>query len=199
MIADELARLASWRPADTKTSDRPQCVAGRFGGMASEEKDGGEGSGSAKRFKPYRSILKFSSAPSRLATASTATTSSEELSTEATPKPIRKVGPPWRRRVGAAFLALQTEDEQIDFELDEVEEERYIDILERVFDHFSSTPIGAEQEIIDMSPSSGDMIPEMSWSIDSERRRGFVEGDKEVAYESTDKAVRTGSSTSRTA
>lgn len=140
-----------------------------------------EGIGFAQ-FKPYQSILNFPSVSSNSSSTGTGPTESNKTSLRISNDP------PWRRAVGHAFFDLDSElDVIVETQLeDAADSNRYMDLLERTFEAFACPSVGALQDVIDCAV--GPMQAVEGWSVDSEPRRGHVEGDKEIAYDTVNAA-----------
>jgi len=120
-----------------------------------------------KAFKPYSSILKFTSAPARLQHSPSATD--------------KKASPPWRRAVGRAHFSS-------DFLEDQGREEDggYSVILERTFAGFSDEIIGSDVPVVDFRA----LDVEADWGID-EHPGPQVAGEKGVLYDVADEVAHT--------
>ncbi|ORY32529.1 hypothetical protein BCR39DRAFT_375744 [Naematelia encephala] len=148
--------------------------AGRSGGGSWFSNNGGGSS-----FEPYRSVLKFVSAPARdTRKEEQPTVQEEEVSIY---KRRKSVVPPWRRPVGAAFFLLNSEfgrlyGEQISVKI----ADEYARLVERSFEGFSDIRVGSDVEVVrEMVEREG--ID--AWEIDQVPTRDLIEGVKEVMYE----------------
>jgi hypothetical protein len=119
-------------------------------------------------FKPYTSILKFTSAPARLQHAD---------NTE-----LKKAAPPWRRAVGRVHFTTDYMD--CDSSLEDGE---YGEILACTFAGFSDEVIGLDVPVVDFGRSKA----EVDWSIDEHPGPPQVAGGKDVMYDVTDETVHT--------
>ena len=109
-------------------------------------------------FKPYTSILTFSSSPSRDNDAG----SSDEK---------RKVAP-WRKAVGRAYFAVDLGVVR------RQDEDAYEEMMERTFAGFSDEVIGADVPITDFSV----LKEEADWAVDEHPSGPQVPGEKSVLY-----------------
>lgn len=120
-------------------------------------------------FKPYRSILNFSSSSTRGA--------NEDEDEDAGQQPLgatdRHLLPPWRRAVGSAFFSLEHDH----FAGETVP--GYAELLERTFAGFSDEVIGADVAIVDFRTVDHDT----SWDIDEDPEVAHVNGGGPVLYE----------------
>ena len=125
----------------------------------------GDGLGS---FKPYRSVLRFPSAPTR----------SDGVDEQPRKRP-RSDFPPWRQPVGTAFFLLNSEFARLYGEdIPSEEADVYAAVLERTFRNFGEEKTGFDQVV-----GEWDGAGDMAWTLADEPMRGWVEGDKEVIYE----------------
>ncbi len=128
--------------------------------------------GSREAFKPYRSILKSISAPTRPGDSEY-------------PVKKRKIGkqlPPWRRPDGTAFFLLNSEFARLYGEAIPLgEENMYALLVERMFRNFTSEKAGSDVEVegIVVSPN-GDRY--VGWTVDELPMRARVEGDSGILY-----------------
>lgn len=141
--------------------------------MASESQNGDTGvENDQPSFKPYKSILKFSSSSSR-----PRQDQDEPNVNEVVVRP-----PPWRRPVGTAFFR-----HVIDFGNDAIEpslDSSYAEMMERTFAGFSDEIIGADVPIIDFRNDGTDA----SWGIDEDPDIPLVTGERPVLYHTADDA-----------
>ena len=127
--------------------------------MAGQSSEQGSGIGvedstTPSKFKPYTSILTFSTAPIR----------------DAPPSKKRKVAP-WRRAVGRAHFAL-------DIEVERKDEDGFTEMMEWTFWGCSDEIIGSDIPIIDFT-AKGD---EADWEVD-ENPGPQVPGEQGVLYD----------------
>jgi hypothetical protein len=131
--------------------------------MASQSSDGsGIGPGPTEPrsgFKPYTSILTFSSSPTR--------------DHDASPSTKKKELAPWRRAVGRAYFAIDIEDG-----IGEEHEDAFGEMMERTFAGFSDEVVGADIPITDFSV----LKEEPDWAVDDHPSGPQVPGEKSVLY-----------------
>jgi hypothetical protein len=126
-------------------------------GEQSEQGSGVEDSSTPSKFKPYTSILTFSTAPVR---------------DEPSPPPSKKRKlAPWRRAVGRAHFAL-------DLEVERKDEDGFTEMMEWTFSGCSDEIIGSDIPIIDFT-AKGD---EGDWEVD-ENPGPQVPGEQGVLYD----------------
>jgi hypothetical protein len=130
--------------------------------MAGEQSEQGSGIGvedstAPSKFKPYTSILSFSTAPIR---------------DDPSPPPSkrRKIGP-WRRAVGRAHFAL-------DLEVEKEDEDGFTEMMEWTFSACSDEIIGSDIPIIDFTAKRD----EADWEVD-ENPGPQVPGEQGVLYD----------------
>ncbi|RXK40126.1 hypothetical protein M231_02583 [Tremella mesenterica] len=134
---------ASYRPSRPQSLDR---------GMASEP---------ANRrpdtpFEPYKSILRFSSLPTR-------SHSVNNGNVEQVPdgeKPVKRKIPPWRRAVGRYFFDLSSRGAPLSDALGTGQWDEHAAILESTFAGFSDGPVGLDVPVIDTD--------EVTWEVEEE-------------------------------
>jgi hypothetical protein len=128
--------------------------------MASQQSEQGPGvedSTTPSKFKPYASILTFSTAPIR---------------DEPSPPPSKKRKlAPWRRAVGRAHFAFGVEVEM-------AEEDQYAEMMEWTFSACSDEIIGSDIPIIDFAARRD----EADWEVD-ENPGPQVPGEQGVLYD----------------
>ncbi|KAK1924143.1 hypothetical protein DB88DRAFT_472707 [Papiliotrema laurentii] len=196
------ACIAFRREEDPEASHRHPGVAGGSGGMARIEQAGrggevGEGSGGVSvngGFRPYRSIIpSLSPSPSPSPPTPRSPPSTSTFSSTTTPHAFSPQSPtkrpkldpsppspgvaPWRAAVGRGFFALPNDPSS---SLLPGEEDLYVDILLKTFSNFNDDPVGAEAERLALS---GDSMDSGDWFVDVEAKRGVVDGDPEVIYD----------------
>jgi hypothetical protein len=110
-------------------------------------------------FKPYTSILTFSSSPTR--------------EHDASPSTQKRKLAPWRRAVGRAHFAIDIEDG-----IGEEHEDAFEEMMERTFAGFSDEVVGADIPITDFSLSK----EEADWAVDDHPSGPQVPGEKSVLY-----------------
>lgn len=109
-------------------------------------------------FKPYTSILTFSSSPTR--------------DHDAGPSAEKRKLAPWRKAVGRAYLAVDLGMVR------RQDEDAYEEMMERTFAGFSDEVIGADVPITDFSV----LKEEADWSVDEHPSGPQVPGEKSVLY-----------------
>lgn len=115
-------------------------------------------------FKPYKSILNFSSSTRGEAAV-------EESSLDKTPI---KPPAPWRRPVGAAHFVTSLEGS-----VDRLEDDpMYIEIMERTFAGFSDEVVGADVPVIDFRGEQDDA----TWGLDEHPDTTKIQGERPVLY-----------------
>ena len=131
-----------------------------------------EGGEPVETFQPYRSVLKFASAPTRDKPTAESTCTTWKTSTQ-------QRLPPWRRPVGTAYFLLNSEFARLyGEEIDPEEADAYATLLERTFHNFIERGVGHESVVISRGGQS-----EAVWTLDDQPMRGWVDGDHEVVYE----------------
>lgn len=139
--------------------------------MASDSPNGDTGVEKGQpSFKPYKSILKFSSSSSRL----------RQDQDEPSVEDVVVRPPPWRRPVGAAFFRHPFDSGNN--AADPSEDLRYAEMMERTFAGFSDEVIGADVPIIDFRNDGTDA----SWGIDEDPDMPLVDGERPVLYHTAD-------------
>lgn len=132
--------------------------------MASESQNGDTGvTDDQPRFKPYKSILNFSSSSSR--------SPDHQDVTEVEDKVVRP--PPWRRPVGTAFFV---------HGINSSHPSAYGEMMERTFAGFSDEVIGADVPITDFRNDG----TEASWGVDEDPDMPLVAGERPVLYHTAD-------------
>jgi hypothetical protein len=121
-------------------------------------------------FKPYKSILKFSSSSSRPRDTQDDTRVGETV--------VRP--PPWRRPVGAAFFSYGPGPE-LDV-IDPTKDSEYAEMMERTFAGFSDQVIGADVPVVDFR----DYRSDASWGVDEAPEVPLVNGERPVLYHTAD-------------
>lgn len=132
----------------------------------------------SSRFKPYESILKFHSVPTRTRTSEHSVTNITRDQRES----IRL--PPWRRPLGSTFFMLNSQFAKVYGEVippDEADE--YMDILERTFRGFSDIIVGSDQVVVDDQALIEPNMAGEGWVLEDEPRRGWIAGETEVIYD----------------
>ncbi|KAK4684822.1 hypothetical protein P7C73_g5347, partial [Tremellales sp. Uapishka_1] len=106
-------------------------------------------------FRPYTSILRFSSSSSLPSSPTPSVT----------PDAVRQL-PPWRLPLGAAYFQLDSAFAILEDPVPEDEYGSYVEILQRTFRHFSTVKVGSDQEILVVD----DELPvqEGEWFIDDQ-------------------------------
>ena len=128
-------------------------------------------------FEHYRSILRFSSAPSRLSTPQIL--EDGQISVD---KKTERRYPPWRRPVGRAFFLLNSEFAKLYGEdIPREEADEYAALLQRTFSAFSEEElrVGMESSHLDVDWSGEG---EAKWTVDEWPMQASIEGFKEVLY-----------------
>ncbi|EIW70762.1 hypothetical protein TREMEDRAFT_61269 [Tremella mesenterica DSM 1558] len=107
-------------------------------------------------FEPYKSILRFSSLPTR-------SHSVNNGNVEQVPdgeKPVKRKIPPWRRAVGRYFFDLSSRGAPLSDALGTGQWDEHAAILESTFAGFSDGPVGLDVPVIDTD--------EVTWEVEEE-------------------------------
>ena len=132
-------------------------------------------------FRPYVSIVPASydsSPPSASLFASESPLSLDDDGQSAKRRKISAVSP-WRTALGRGFFSLDDEGEHEFDRLPPDEAGNYLKLLRRAYRGFSDIVVGSDVQV-EGSEHAGD------FSVDVEPKRGTIEGDREVLYETLD-------------
>lgn len=130
-------------------------------------------------FRPYVSIVpaSFTSSPPSTPLITPKSPLSAESQFLVKRRKISAI-PPWRSAIGRGFFALDDASGH-DYNVLPSEEEIYLDLLVQAYRGFSDIAVGSDVPV-EGPEEVGD------WSVDVEPKRGVVEGDQEVLYNTSD-------------